>query len=216
MIGVGIKGPAFQMRGPGKTWLRNRGRCRRLRPTPAITGPISQEMPGNGSAMEKGLIITYLLTNGGAAFALFNPFVGLLVYVAFAILRPESLWHWSVPEGNYSRIVAIALLIGWVLKGFGNWDFRRAAAVVYALIGFLLWSIVGAAFVAEHKTEAWEHVEDMAKIVLPVLVGITTIDSMRQIRQLAWVILLSVGYISLEFNLSYVSGENNLRTLGFG
>ena len=65
----------------------------------------------------KGLIFTYLLTYGGAAASLFNPFIGLLVYVAFAILRPESLWHWSVPEGNYSRIVAIALLIGWARRG---------------------------------------------------------------------------------------------------
>ena len=69
----------------------------------------------------KGLLLTYALTFGGAVISLYRPFYGLLIYVSFAILRPESLWHWSVPAGNYSRIVAIAVLIGWALKGFGNW-----------------------------------------------------------------------------------------------
>ena len=39
-----------------------------------------------------GLAFTYLMTYGGSAVALVNPFVGLLIYVCFAIIRPESLW----------------------------------------------------------------------------------------------------------------------------
>src|SRR3954471_9029641 len=91
----------------------------------------------------KGLIFTYLLTYGGALASLFNPFVGLLVYVCFSIIKPESLWYWSVPAGNYSRIIGIALLLGWAMKGFGNWRFGRANASVLALIGFMAWSVVG-------------------------------------------------------------------------
>src|SRR5205823_14471517 len=74
------------------------------------------------SAM-KGLLFTYLLTYGGALAALFNPFHGLLVYVCFAIVRPDKMWFWSVPEGNYSRIVGIALLLGWLAHGCGCWHF---------------------------------------------------------------------------------------------
>ena len=73
-----------------------------------------------------GPLFTYLLTYGGSLAALFNPFVGLLVYVCFAIIKPEVMWFWSVPPGNYSRIIAISLLIGWALKGFGGWQFGRA------------------------------------------------------------------------------------------
>ena len=61
----------------------------------------------------KGLIFTFLMTLGGSFAALWNPYIGFLVYVCFAILKPESLWDYSVPAGgNYSRIVAIALLLG--------------------------------------------------------------------------------------------------------
>ena len=73
----------------------------------------------------KSLIFVYLLTYGGAAAALLNPLVGLYIYILFAILKPESLWYFSVPAGgHYSRIVAIAMLVGWAWQGFGNWNLR--------------------------------------------------------------------------------------------
>ncbi|MCI0682559.1 MAG: O-antigen ligase family protein [Gemmataceae bacterium] len=164
----------------------------------------------------KGLLFTYLLTYGGAAAALFNPFIGLLIYVAFAILRPQSLWYFSVPEGNYSRTVAIGLVIGWAIHGFGRWDFGRAKPIVWAIIAFVGWAALSAALIATNKERAWTFVEILAKIVLPFVVGITTIDSLSKLKQLAWVILLCQGYLALEFNQWYLDGYNRLRIFGFG
>jgi putative inorganic carbon (HCO3(-)) transporter len=154
----------------------------------------------------KGLLFTYLLTYGGAAASLFNPFVGLLIYVGFSILKPEALWHWSVPAGNYSRIVAIALLIGWALRGFGRWEFGRAAGVVAAMIGFWAWLAV-AAIPAPNQAVAWARVEALSKILLPCVVGMTLIDSARQLKQLAWVIVLCQGYLAYGFNRFYYTGQ---------
>jgi hypothetical protein len=67
----------------------------------------------------KGLFFTYALTYGGAAVSLLNPYYGFLIYVAFANLKPEALWFWSVPQGNYSRVVAVAFLVGWLIHGGG-------------------------------------------------------------------------------------------------
>jgi probable O-glycosylation ligase (exosortase A-associated) len=154
------------------------------------------------------------MTYGGAAAALFDPFVGVLVYVCFAIVKPDVLWAWSVPQGNYSRVVALALLGGWALKGFGDWRLGKARGVLVALLGFLGWAILGATQAARPGV-SWTFVEAEAKIVLPVLVGMTTIDSVRKIRQLAWVILVSQGYLALEFNLSYLAGYNRVQEEGF-
>ena len=92
----------------------------------------------------KGALFVYLMTYGGAVAALFNPFVGLLIYVSFAVLRPEYVWPWSVEPGNYSRIIGLALLAGWAFRGFGQWDLGRGKAVILALIGYFAWTILSA------------------------------------------------------------------------
>jgi probable O-glycosylation ligase (exosortase A-associated) len=155
------------------------------------------------------------MTYGGALIALHNPFYGLLIYVCFAIVRPDSMWYWSVPQGNYSRTVALALLAGWAMHGFGRWRLGRARGIIAALVLFCLWSIATTAF-ASNQDVAWSYVESIVKIVLPCLVGITLIDSTRQLKQLTWVILLSQAYVAWEFNLSYFAGYNRLWEEGFG
>jgi probable O-glycosylation ligase (exosortase A-associated) len=163
----------------------------------------------------KGLLLTYALTYGGAVASIFNPFIGLLVYVCFAIIRPESLWHWSVGPGNYSRIIAIALLIGWAIHGFGSWRFGRARPVVYCLIGFMIWYATSG-FLAYHPEASSRPTEAMLKIVLPFVVGITIIDSQAKLKALAWVIMFSQGYVAYDLNMSYFGGFNRLHNYGFG
>jgi probable O-glycosylation ligase (exosortase A-associated) len=162
----------------------------------------------------KGLLVTYILTYGGAAAGLINPYIGLLAYLALTILKPESLWYWSVPAGHYSRIVAVALLAGWALRGFGNWQLGQAKPIVFALVAYWLWTVLGAASAPDD--ESWQYAGYITKIVLPFLVGITVIDSVRQLKLLAWVIVVCEGFVALEMNLSYYGGFNRLQEVGFG
>src|SRR5436305_1603180 len=137
--------------------------------------------------MDKGLIFTYLMSYGGAAASLFSPYVGLLIYIAFDIIQPSAMWFWSVPQdGNFSRLVAGGLLAGWALKGFGRWNLGRGAGVTAALVCYWLWSAFSAALFAANDEKAWEWVWVLTKIVLPFLVGVTTIDSLGKVKALAW------------------------------
>jgi probable O-glycosylation ligase (exosortase A-associated) len=164
----------------------------------------------------KGLVFTYLLSYGGALVSLFNPFAGLLIYICFAIIKPESMWYWSLTESGYfSRIIAVALLTSWAMHGLGQWQFGKARAILVALVGFSAWTIVSAIH-APYGAVAWEFVEAQFKIFLPLLVGMTTLDSVQKLKQLAWVIVLSHGYVALEFNLSYYDEFNRLQLIGFG
>lgn len=160
----------------------------------------------------KGLIFVYALTYGGAIVSLLRPWYGLLIYVCFAIIRPESLWHWAFQGsgGNFSRITAIALLLGWVLNGLGQWNFAYSKATICALVGFWSWAAVSTLVAADYPEESFGFLESTAKIILPFLVGVTLIQTEKQVRQLAWVILLSQGYLAWELNLSYFQGFNIL------
>jgi probable O-glycosylation ligase (exosortase A-associated) len=163
----------------------------------------------------KGLIFTYLMTYGGAIAALVDPFIGVLVYISFAVIRPDEMWRWSVPPGNYARIVAVASLAGWALRGFGRWDLGRGKTIIRILILYFGWIILSAVQ-APNQALAWDFVEQYAKIILPILVGITTIKTVGQVRLLAWVILLSQAYCAFELNMTYFAGYNRLYFEGMG
>jgi probable O-glycosylation ligase (exosortase A-associated) len=166
--------------------------------------------------MEKGLIFTYALTALGLVGSVFSPFVGLLVYVAFAILRPEHMWRWAIsPDSHFSRIIGVAMLLSWAVHGFGRWRFGRAGAVVAVLLAYWVWMMVSA-LQAANEVAAWQLVEFHAKVILPFLVGLTTIQSVAQLKQLAWVILLCQGYLAFELNVAYLSGYNRVWEEGFG
>lgn len=163
----------------------------------------------------KGLLFTYVMTGGGALVSLFSPFYGLLCYVCFAIIKPEVMWPWAVPEGRYSLIVALCMLFGWSYSNKATFQFGRSGAIVGLLMAFLMWSVFGALF-ASNQDQAWSFVETFAKIAIPFLIGVTTIDSTEKLKQLAWVIVISQGYVAFELNMDYFRGFNTLATTGFG
>lgn len=165
--------------------------------------------------MEKGLIFTYALTYGGAFFSLFRPFIGLMIYFAFAIITPEAMWYWAVKPGNYSRTVALALLAGWVWKKFGNWRFYGATPMVYSIIAFWVWALISAQQ-SEFPERAWGFITPFAKILLPILVGVTMINTIKELKILAWTLALSQGYIAYEFNVSYFFDHFNRATSAEG
>ncbi len=162
-----------------------------------------------------GLIFTYAVTAGGVLGALFNPFIGVLAYVCFAIIQPKAMWFWSVPSYPYSRIIAIAMLVGWAFHGFGRWNLNKSTGIIMALVSFWVWAVFSS-LGADNQEVAWEYVGSLGKIVIPVLVGISLIDSVSKLKQLAWVIMGSQGYVAFEMNLSYYQGFNRIQQTTFG
>jgi probable O-glycosylation ligase (exosortase A-associated) len=152
-----------------------------------------------------GKYLTYLLAYGGSFISVFYPYVGLLVYVCFAILAPESLWFWEFggAGGGFSFVVAIALLVGWAFQSFGDWQFGRAAPTIASIIFFMAWTAAAWPMAADQEI-ARTYVYSLFKIVLPFLVGVTLIKDVNQLKQLAWVMVCTQGYVAFEFNLTYL------------
>jgi len=112
-------------------------------------------------------------------------------------------------------IVALAMLVGWIARGAGNWRFRSATPVVLGLLGYWGWAIISS-FHASQRDVAFDYVITLAKIVLPCIIGLTQIDSTKKLKQLIWVVVVSYGYIGYEMNMSYLSGYNRAEIDGFG
>jgi O-antigen ligase len=163
----------------------------------------------------KGLALTYVLTFGGAALALFNPFVGVCVYWILDIVRPQYMFAWAGTEGSFSEIVAVATLIGWALKGFGTWDLGRGRLIFALLVANGLFVLLSAA-AAPYQDVALAFLIEQLKRTLLFTIAITTADSVLRVKQLAWVMTGSAGYLGLELNLRYLGGFNEAQTFGYG
>ncbi|MFO0811530.1 MAG: O-antigen ligase family protein [Gemmataceae bacterium] len=161
-----------------------------------------------------GSAITILIAFGGAAVGLFRPYIGFLAYVCLGLLGAEDLWGHALPSLSYSKVIAGGMLLGWAFHGFGSWRFGKAWGIVLALLGLMLWATLSAA-AARNEDAAWAFIDDQSKIVLPFLVGITTLDSTAKLKQLVWTIVLTQGLVAFEMNLSYFQGFNRVQELGF-
>jgi putative inorganic carbon (hco3(-)) transporter len=106
------------------------------------------------------------------------------------------------------------MIIGFSYSNRATFRFGRGWGVVMLLVAFWTWATL-LAFGADNQDAAWAFIDLLTKIVLPFLIGIATIDSVAKLKQLAWVILISQGYVAFEMNLSYFQGYNVLRIRGF-
>jgi probable O-glycosylation ligase (exosortase A-associated) len=163
----------------------------------------------------KGLILTYLITITGALAALQYPLIGLNVYVGLAILRPQFIFGFAGDLSSLSLIVGAAVLIGWALKGFGSWSFGRARPVVLSFLLFVVWFLISASQ-ALQPAVSFQSATELAKFVLPVLVGITLMAGEKDWRPMLWTIVLTQGYVGFEQNLNYLFKGRNSAADGFG
>ena len=163
----------------------------------------------------KGLVLTYIITVIGGVAGLRYPLVGLNVYVGLAVLRPQFLFSFAGDLRNLSLFVGILLLIGWALQGFGSWRFGRARAIVLSLVAFTCWYTLSATQAMDPRT-AYRGLEELLKIALPFLVGVTLMNGVKDWRPLLWTLVLSMGYVGFEMNLSYLLKGFNMAYYGFG
>jgi probable O-glycosylation ligase (exosortase A-associated) len=163
----------------------------------------------------KGLVITYLITIIGGVAALRYPLVGLNVYVGLAVLRPQFIFAFAGDLNNLSLFVGTTTLLGWALQGFGSWQFGRARGIVIALLAFVAWFALST-IQAMDTDIAYRALQELLKIALPFLAGVTLMGSVREWRPILWTIVLSMGYVGFELNLQYLSQGINAAYYGFG
>lgn len=161
-----------------------------------------------------GLIFTYLCFILGVCIGPFRPYYGFLLYVLFAIIKPEHLWHWSVPASSFSWWIAISFLTGWFLQGCGSYP-RIVKRQAQFGLGYLFALAVCAA-VSPVGTNNFIHVVNAAKIIIPAIAGMSMIQSRDDLTKLIWIIIAGLGMVSFSLNESYFSGKNRLLESGFG
>jgi putative inorganic carbon (hco3(-)) transporter len=163
----------------------------------------------------KGLVLTYLITGVGSLVALRRPLIGLYIYIAFAVLRPQYIWGWAGDMSNMSLVIGVATILGWALNGFGSWTLGRSRGPLLAIFAYTGWNVLSATTAIDSNRSFYSLLE-LAKTLLPLLMGMSLIDSRSKLRPLVWVIVLAQGYVAFEMNWTYLRTGANPASIGFG
>lgn len=170
-------------------------------------------------------MLGYYFTNLLAAAAILagwlNPMFGLMVYYAFAILRPTFLWFWSwnpYDQPRYSFYMAMSALAGWFFCGFGDWSGLKSIRL--PVLGYFLYLFGGLfswKFFALRPDYSWDAIYPQLTIGLMMLMAISLFRSEKAVRTLAWIVTASLGYLAWVFNSQYYfDGWNRIYWNGFG
>lgn len=170
-----------------------------------------------GLDMKQLLFLSVVTLLGGAA-ALQTPFWGVLLYYGFAVLRPQYLWQWALPvEVRWSLIAAMIVLVTFMLnfsRVLSGARFNRVLGLIL-LYGLLIMMSMVTAF-DPAVAQAWG--VEYAKIMLIAVVASLVIQHLWQVRAMALVIFLSLGYVAWEINALYIfqGGRLDIFHHGYG
>lgn len=161
-----------------------------------------------------GLIFTYTVFIYAVIIGVLKPYQGFLAYVLFGVIRPSSLWYWSVPASSFSWWIAISFLCGWALQSFGELK-DTGRQTLYTVALFLLASVVTAA-INPLTNNGFLYFINASKILLPCIAGISMVKTKKDVEWLGIILVLGIGIVALSLNQMYFEGNNRLKRGGFG
>ncbi len=155
-----------------------------------------------------------------------TPFIGLCVYILYAVLRPQYMWDWALPVGvSWSLYVALATIVATAIFGLtpprarpGRWPPSPIALTrVHVLfMAFGVW--LGLSYAQALKpSEGDAYMTEYGKLYVMFLVGIVVVRTVRQVWALLLVYALSLGYVAYEINFMYFAyGYLGIHRNGYG
>jgi probable O-glycosylation ligase (exosortase A-associated) len=152
---------------------------------------------------------------GTAGVYVVSPFWGVAVYYLFAVLRPQYMWKWSLPEDvSWSYFVAVATIgaaaAGWLGIRLGSDDKgaqgrpgpRMAGAHLTVLL-FGAW--IGLTYVtAQNREVAYLWFVEYLKIFVMFAVATTLTRTVAHVWALLVLTALALAYIAYEINYLYL------------
>jgi probable O-glycosylation ligase (exosortase A-associated) len=179
-----------------------------------------------GTRLKQTLFMVALTLLGSAGAFLYGPFLGFAVYLTYAVLRPQFMWEWALPQNiQWSFIVAVATMAAVVVTGPRTprpapgklppapVAFNRAH-LLFLLFG--LW-ITLAYLVGEQSPDGADYMVLYLKIFVMYWVGWAVVRTASQMWICVLIYALSLGYIAYDVNFRYFfDGTLKIARDGYG
>jgi probable O-glycosylation ligase (exosortase A-associated) len=152
-----------------------------------------------------------------------EPFVGVAVYYLYAVLRPQYLWVWALPEVSWSEWVAWTTIAGtawWLVsadtQGATNGTTIRFSFAHKAFFAFGVWICVSYV-TAQNRDVAWQWLIEYLKIFLMFGVASLVISRVQQLWTIYVLSTIALIYIAYELNFLYFTAtRTDIYRNGYG
>jgi putative inorganic carbon (HCO3(-)) transporter len=140
-----------------------------------------------------------------------RPAAGVLTYVWLSLMNPHRLAYGSAYDFPFAAIIVVITLISLLF----NKEPKRFPAVPASvmLTIFLAW-ITFTSFFALEPSLVWDEWKIVAKTIFMVLVSMMALKSERDVKDLAWVIGLSLGFWGLKGGVFTLTSGGNFHVYG--
>ncbi len=135
--------------------------------------------------------LLFAIVFGAIPFVLYRPQIGVLMYVWLSVMNPHRLTWGPAHDFGFAAITAGVTLVGTVFARDRKPLPLNALSIVLLL--FVMWTTVTTIF-AFYPAEAYERWSRLMKTELMVLLIPLLMNSKEGIRNLIWVIVLSLAY----------------------
>ncbi len=152
----------------------------------------------------KQTLLLSVLSVLAAVGALSEPFWAVLLYYFLAVLRPQFLWEWALPEGVRWSLAAAGVVFVAVVVNLPAVVARARPNVMVVLTLALGALLLTSCLAAADPNLALSWGADFGKILLMAIVAGLLIHSASQVQWLAAAVLVGVGYIAYEVNFLYL------------
>lgn len=156
----------------------------------------------------KQTIFMAVVTAWGVVGPIFDPAIGVAVYYLFAVLRPQYLWQWALPQDvSWSLYVAVATIAGTAVHGMlrlgGQGTPKRFTLTHLCVAAFAIW-ISLTCITAIDPAKAYPWWVEYLKIWVMFGVATAALQSVNSLRLLLMMTALALGYIAYEINFLYI------------
>ncbi len=140
-------------------------------------------------------IIVTLAVLAGCFYTLKKPYMGILLWSWLGYMNPHRLCYGFAYSLPFAQITALTLFAAMLFsKGVRKPPLNAITAL---WIVFIIWMTITTSL-AYFPADATEQYFKVLKIQLPIFLTMMLITDIKKLRELIWVIVLSIGYFSVK------------------
>jgi putative inorganic carbon (HCO3(-)) transporter len=148
---------------------------------------------------------------GALPFVFKRPALGALLFTWFSLMNPHRLAYGAAYDFPFAAVIAVFTLLSMVVSR----QTKRfpVTPVTTTLLIFAAWMTLTSFFALEPLL-VWREWDRVIKTLLMVVVTLTVLNTEKHIKQLVWVLVLSLGLYGLKGGIFTILSGGQFRVYG--